>query len=410
MPDEKVGSKRLILIIALLIVALPCVVSSAKQAGQSGDKKPTMSPESRERIRQVIASVGIIWVRDPADPSTPNPWRRGSGVVIRNDGVVVTNYHVIIQDKPERLYEDIRFSLPGKATVDAAMLKPYRLRIALIDKGSDLALLRIVADNEGKPLPESVRFPSIEMGDSRAVRELDDLFIIGFPEKGGSTVTINPGLVEGKDILGNWIKTDARLIHGNSGGAAVNSEGKLIGIPTKIVSDQKRIDTDGDGFPDETRSFGEIGFLRPSLLVALMLAQLDDPQLASGRADIRSNVSPPTQSKRNNGSTQPGPQFVPPATAVVVRGIIKSASDASPIAGARVGLVPIGSEDVTVKNLLTWGSTNSDGKFELNNPVPPGRYMLRARSLRHEVFTREVEIVRGGSHIVIEMRLLQGNQ
>ena len=81
--------------------------------------------------------------------------------------------------------------------------------------------------------------PAIEIADSRSVRELDDLAIIGYPEKGGSTVTVNLGTVEGKDILENWIKTDARLIHGNSGGAAVNSRGKLIGIPTKVVVDRQ---------------------------------------------------------------------------------------------------------------------------------------------------------------------------
>ena len=89
------------------------------------------------------------------------------------------------------------------------------------------------------------------------------------------TVTISPGVVEGKDILGNWIKTDARVIHGNSGGAAVNSEGKLVGIPTKVVADEQPIDTDGDGFPDDYRRYGAVGFLRPSYLVVDMLTRVD---------------------------------------------------------------------------------------------------------------------------------------
>ncbi|MFP5261289.1 MAG: trypsin-like peptidase domain-containing protein [Blastocatellia bacterium] len=378
--------------------------------GQAGEKRASVSPEARDRIRQGIAAVGIIWVRDPADSSTPNSWRRGSGVIIRNDGIVVTSYHVITQGKSDRLYEEVFFSLPGNGGVGADTSGRYRLQVALINKSYDLALLRIVSESGVKPSPEPATFPSIEIGDSNTVRELDDLIVIGFPEKGGSTVTVNAGMVEGKDILGDWIKTDARLIHGNSGGAAVNTEGKLIGIPTKIVSDEKRLDTDGDGFPDEVRSFGEIGFLRPSLLVALMLGQLNDAPLAHAQAGPRPAASSPYQRKGSPASPQFEPRLMPSTPTVVVRGVIKSANELRPIAGVRVGLIPLGSNDVSPNNLLTWGSTNSDGEFELNNPVPPGRYTLRAKSLRYEAVTRDIAIFQGGPRIIIEMRLSKYNQ
>jgi S1-C subfamily serine protease len=436
MPNRCGKTERIISLIIVLIVVLfgdqahstlpahvsPGFSSQASAVGdegagdtgwqpvQMGEKRSSVSPEARDHIRQSIAAVGIIWVRDPADSSTPNSWRRGSGVIVRGDGIVVTSYHVITQGKSDRLYEEVFFSLPGKAAAGADASSRYRLKVALINKSYDLALLRIVSESEGKPSPAPVAFPSIEIGDSRAIREMDDLIVIGFPEKGGSTVTVNAGMVEGKDILGDWIKTDARLIHGNSGGAAVNTEGKLIGIPTKIVSDEKRLDTNGDGFPDEVRSFGEIGFLRPSLLVALMLGQLPDTELAPVQAGPRPDGSLPAQRQGNSASAQFKPQLMPSVPTVFVRGIIKSANDMSPIAGVRVGLVPPGSEDVTPKNLLTWGSTNSDGKFELNNPVPPGRYILKAKSLRYEAVTRDIEIVQGSPQIVIEMRLSKYNQ
>src|SRR5207244_9550044 len=137
----------------------------------------------------------------------------------------------------------------------------------IVSNECDLALLRVESDATGKPLPRSFTFPSIEIGDSRKIKLLEDLFIIGFPEKGGSTVTVNRGVVEGRDLLGNWIKTDARVIHGNSGGAAVTSDGKLVGIPTKVVADEQPIDKDGDGFPDDYRRYGAVGFLRPAYLI-----------------------------------------------------------------------------------------------------------------------------------------------
>jgi len=213
---------------------------------------------------------------------------------------------------------------------------------------------------------------------------LDDITIIGFPEKGGTTVTVNSGMVEGKDVLANWIKTDARMIRGNSGGAAVNSEGKLVGIPTKVVTDSQPIDRNGDGFPDENREFGRVGFLRPSHLVASMLSKLDEQAL-----------NPPDK--------QAAVGVMPSAPVVTVRGVVRSSTDGKPLAGVLIGLLPAGSVEVKETNLLTWGGTNPDGEFVLNKPVPPGRYTVKAKALGYEGYTREIEIKKESGSIIIEL-------
>src|SRR5262249_7434276 len=152
---------------------------------------------------------------------------------------------------------------------------------------------------------------------------------IGFPEQGGSTVTVNMGVVEGKDMLEDWIKTDARLIHGNSGGAAVDVHGKLIGIPTTIVVDSQAIDRDGHGLPDDFRMYGAVGFLRPAHLVAALLSDLNDPEERKPETAGAEDSKPPDV-----------PKSVEPTETMVVRGLIRSSADGNPIAGARVGLVP----------------------------------------------------------------------
>src|SRR5262249_61104526 len=109
------------------------------------------------------------------------------------------------------------------------------------------------------------------LGEAHSLNLLDDLIIIGFPQTGGLSATVNTGVVEGKDEVNHWLKTDARFIHGNSGGAAINAKGELIGIPTKVIVDTKRIDKDGDGFPDEEVPIGAVGFLRPAYLIKEMI-------------------------------------------------------------------------------------------------------------------------------------------
>jgi S1-C subfamily serine protease len=361
-----------------------CLLALSASSAQTPNKEAGISPEVRSLVRQAIASTGLISVRNSSDSSSQGPRPRGSAVVVRSDGVLVTNYHVILNTRTTRSYDEIFLSLSGEGDAASSSAR-YRLKPLLINKDYDLALLRVESDASGNPVPKSFTFPSIEIGDSLKIKVLEDLFIIGFPEKGGSSVTVNRGVVEGKDLLANWIKTDARVIHGNSGGAAVNSEGKLVGIPTKVLADEQPVDKDGDGFPDGYRRYGAVGFLRPSHLVAAMLAQLDDK-------DAESQPAPSA------------PKMIEPRTLINVRGLVRSAPGGKPIAGALVGLLPLGEVTVTESTLLTWASTNADGEFKLNKPVPPGRYTLKAKAFARQAYTLDIEIGPGSSPLIIEMR------
>jgi S1-C subfamily serine protease len=374
-------------VITLAVCSLVCASFAAAPAQQQKTlekKELPLSPAARARIRKAVSSVGLILVRNFSDSAGQTPRPRGSAVVVRADGVVATNSHVI-HDKGGRLFDEILFSLSADGS---AAPKRYRLKTLVISKTDDLALLKVESDVAGKSLSKPTSFPAIEIGDSKNIRLLDDLVIIGFPEKGGSSVTVNRGTVEGKDTLGKWIKTDGRLIHGNSGGAAVNINGKLIGIPTKVVADDQWIDKDGDGFPDDHRRYGAVGFLRPAYLISPMLAAV------SGESS-------------NHPSATKQPAMVEPAAAFVVLGVVRSAGNGEAIAGAVVGLVPVG-EDVTEDNLLAWGGTNADGQFKLNKPIPPGRYTLRAKALGYLPYSRDLEITGNPPELLIEMRRPSG--
>ena len=362
---------------ALAVIALQMFAASANT--QSNKSSRGLSSEARSRIRQAISAVGLILVRNNGDAEGRGPRPRGSAVVVRQDGVIATNYHVVARDKSTELYDEIYLALPDDGVLDISASRLYRLKTILINKDLDLALLKIANTS-------SDALPAIEMGDSRMVRELDDLVIIGYPEKGGATVTVNSGTIEGKDVLENWIKTDARLIHGNSGGAAVNSEGKLIGIPTKVVVDRQPTDKNGDGFPDGFYTLGAVGFLRPSHIIGAMLAQVassDKGKAEDAIADPRIAVTQPQ---------------------LTVSGIIRSAFDGKPIAGAAVGLLPIGTQEISAKNILTWGYTNPEGRFQLNKLVPPGHYTLQAKTFGYEIFRRDVELNRNTAQLLIELR------
>ena len=345
-----------------IVISIACFsLISASLRGQSRETRRQLPQDAKARVRRAMAAVGMVLVGD-GDGGEPRP--RGSGVVLRQDGVIVTNWHVVTEDSSGRQFKEIFFNLAP----DSGASFRHRLRIVDLDQKLDLALLVVAPGGAKAPAPA---FPFLEIGDARAIELLDDLVVIGFPEKGGPTPTLSGGIVEGKDNTEGWIKTDGRLLRGNSGGAAVNSEGKLIGIATKVEIDRARNDAE----------LGTVSYLRPAYLVSRMLDRLRERERAAF------------------GSIFKG-------AAVTVRGIVKSAVDGKPIAGARVGLIQAGRE-LAPESLVTWGGANPDGLFQFEKPVPPGKYSIRAKVIgdnRYAVYNKEVEIKPGMAELVIEIQ------
>ncbi len=142
----------------------------------------------------------------------------GTGVVIDENGYIITNYH-IIESSVDPKYEGYSkvYVIPGKDDNDRFVAK-----IIGYDPIYDLALLKIE-----KNLESNIRF-----GDSSALRQGEKVLAIGNPV--GLTNTVTSGVVSSLDRpflqIGNIIQIDAALNPGNSGGALVDSDGYLIGI------------------------------------------------------------------------------------------------------------------------------------------------------------------------------------
>lgn len=141
----------------------------------------------------------------------------GSGVIISEDGYIVTNNHVI-KDASE-----IEITLNNR--------KSYKAKLIGTDSKMDIALLKIDADE---------KLPYTTFGNSDDVKTGEWVLAVGNPYNLTSTVTA--GIVSAKarnlgtDGIQSFIQTDAAVNPGNSGGALVNTRGDLIGINTMISS------------------------------------------------------------------------------------------------------------------------------------------------------------------------------
>jgi Do/DeqQ family serine protease len=165
----------------------------------------------------------------------------GSGVLVDQSGLVVTNNHVI------EGADQVKVSLSDKREFEAEMV--------LKDTRSDLAVLRLKTQGE--------KFPAIEFGDSDSLQVGDVVLAIGNPFAVGQTVTHGIVSAVARTQVGItdyqfFIQTDAAINPGNSGGALVDATGRLVGINTAIFS----------------RSGGSqgIGFAIPSNMVKVVVA------------------------------------------------------------------------------------------------------------------------------------------
>ncbi|MHB1204038.1 MAG: Do family serine endopeptidase [Rhodospirillaceae bacterium] len=257
----------------------------------------------------------------------PKPRQRmssGSGVIVdAKNGYVMTNYHVIEH--------------AGEITVTLKDRREYTAKKIGGDEGTDIALLKIDADN----------LQELPIGDSGALKVGDYVIAVGNPFGLGQTVTSGIVSALGRSGLAiegyeDFIQTDASINPGNSGGALVNMKGELIGINTAIMG-------------PSGGNVG-IGFAVPTSMAHSVMTQLAKyGEVKRGRIGVQIQDLTPELAK-SLGVNQIGGAVIervekdtPADKGGMKTGDVVIALDGKPLVNAsalrnRVGLMPLGSE------------------------------------------------------------------
>ena len=235
-------------------------VSLASYSGQTSSQgiAPVDFTQAAERSVEAVVHVKTKYYRQqqyvdpfyqfffgrPQQSQQPSAMASGSGVILSNDGYIVTNNHVI-EDANE-----IEVVLNDKRTFTAKLIGT--------DPNTDLALLKI----------EATALPTIEIGNSDDLRVGEWVLAVGNPFNLTSTVTAGIVSAKARSInilnsdmkIGSFIQTDAAVNPGNSGGALVNTRGELVGINTAIAS--------------QTGSYAGYAFAIPTAIMQKVVADL----------------------------------------------------------------------------------------------------------------------------------------
>jgi serine protease Do len=271
---------------------------------------PLLEQIDRENIR-VISSALPCLVRIsatiPVDPATPSrgasfPFERhqtvpfsevayGAGVIIGRDGLIVTNSHVVDEER-------------AVVEVQLADHRVFPAKIVRSDPGVDVAVLKIDA-HDLRPLP---------WGDSEKVRVGEQVFAIGNPFDLGDSASRGIISATGRNIpdpsasFQDYLQTDAAINPGNSGGALINIHGELIGINVEIASTTGADRGVGFALPTNLLRYAVSGLLRqgpvmhgflgvtfPSIVDEGVIAQLG---LGSGEGALLASVYPSSPAAR----------------------------------------------------------------------------------------------------------------
>jgi serine protease Do len=208
--------------------AVPMASPDVAPAEKAPQAAPAAKLTPQEIYKRASPSVVLIIASDGGGQG-----ELGTGSIVAG-GRVLTNAHVVVNDKTGRPFSTVRVYLkPLKLTGDTKrdIANPIEAEVAKYDRGLDLAVLT---------LSKKPQAAELALGDDGAVEPGEPVVAIGHPEQGGlwtltqgvvSTVIADLGGVKGKDAF----QTDASINRGNSGGPLLDERGAIVGVNTSMA-------------------------------------------------------------------------------------------------------------------------------------------------------------------------------
>jgi S1-C subfamily serine protease len=278
----------------------------------------------------------------------------GSGTVISPDGAILTAAHVLDDEASARAHDLFvvgRYrSESAEPELVCAGLPAAAKRLPAVD----LALIACDRDLDGRPW-SGPRWPTATIGRSESVTPGAQIWVLGYGGLGGARLQASAGLVSGWSgerggaSRRDFMRTDATVAPGSSGGAAVDEDGYLIGVATAY---RQLTATRGD----VKVPLGQVGLIRPIELARDLVAvaqagftpRRDDPTPAAGGTPVEGAPD-----------------------AVLIRGQLLDAASLRPVVGAIVTIARSGRASHNQEEVAR-AVSDGDGVFLSDRPVPRG--------------------------------------
>jgi S1-C subfamily serine protease len=314
-----------------------------------------------EAIALTMPSVVTVLAVDVGDGEL-EPMAGGSGTIVDSGGSILTNHHVLHDPYRGRLYDLFLIGRFRAAAREPELVCAGAPSAGLLRPDLDLALIRCDSDLNAQPWwPEF--WPAVPLGDSTSIVPGEQVWVLGYPNAGGSAIRVSAGLVSGWTgehggaASRAFMRTDAAISAGNSGGTAADRFGRLIGVPTAF----RALTAERGG---NVAAIGKVGLIRP--------IELASELIAAGRRHLAPVAA---------GPAAPGADSLPAdphAQRVLVTGSVTDAASLRPVRGAYVVALRPGADPDRVDGPLgdqvaAWSQSDATGHFVLEPPLPRGQ-------------------------------------
>lgn len=236
--SSKGRSGRLAVAVCLILVLSPASAQSTEQRREQSqlEQISTAFQALAKRVSPTVVKVLAIGYRPLDDEEDPNSLTTrqqssGSGVIVDPNGYIITNAHVILgAERVQVLLPAMDEENPKKGSIIRPQGRRLRADIVGIDLETDLAVLKVPAKN----------LPALELGDSETVEQGQLVLALGSPL--GLENSVSMGVVSAKarqlraDDTMIYIQTDAPINPGSSGGPLIDTQGRVIGINTLLLT------------------------------------------------------------------------------------------------------------------------------------------------------------------------------
>ncbi|MCK5267369.1 MAG: serine protease [Spirochaetes bacterium] len=367
----------------------------------------------------------------------------GSGVIVHPNGYLITNFHNCGSTKTGQVKYDLYAYFVSKSNLfGPPNTRAYKLKILKTNYKFDLILCKIIGYQSGRrfrKIGRNVTFPYIGIANSNKVEPTDAIYAIGFPAVARTRKTIFTGItvldgkIVGLDKITKWIKTNAEISPGNSGGPSINKKGRLIGINTAVRF--------------ERRTQGRISLIRPINLARHLTSGTvvykyfkagakykfdrrnfrdkddDDDKDSNNKRDNnrrdqrrfnndrRNNRKNDREFERDNDSdsdredeTETRRQNYKRGKWYSISGKVKSVDSGDPIGGTLCALLRLGSGfPIRKANIIAIGKSDYSGKFYMNKKVKKGRYTFVAVKRGYRRITSTVSVHRKSYFFRVKM-------
>lgn len=234
---RKLAVLSVLLTLGLLLLA-GCGATTQSELGPTATLNPTGTPKPSPTAWAIpfegVVQILAMYYDQGGDLQVG--WT-GSGTIISSSGLVLTNAHVVLSD-PYYQVDELVVALT--VSEDSEPVWSYFAEVLQADEALDIAVIQITHDLDGNPVAGDLGLPFVPLGDSDLLSLGDPVTILGYPGIGGINITLTSGQVSGftselgRDDPRAFVKTDATIAGGNSGGLAADANGLLIGIPTQL--------------------------------------------------------------------------------------------------------------------------------------------------------------------------------